>query len=139
MVKRLLVLALVAFILFQGCILNKEGPYGKDSTTYKATLEQESRYTLSQGVYLDEKLVGYLLTFLEVPEGSSATQHYKPGFRYIKDFEFQNLGYILPLGKTYRYDDRDKGILVCQFDLEKNLAYFFGNPSGKVQLHDLGK
>ena len=139
MVKRLLVLALVAFLLFQGCILNKEGPYGKESDTHKANLEQESRYTLSQSIYLDEKLVGYLLTFLEVPEGSSATQHYKPGFRYIKDFDFKNLGYILPLGKTYRYDDRNIGVEVCQWDLEKNLAYFFGNPSGKVKLRDLGK
>ena len=139
MVKRLLVLALVAFLPFQGCILNKEGPYSKESDSQLGSSETDSRYTLTQSVYLDEKLAGYLLTFNEVPKGSSAKQHFAPGFRYIKDLDFKNIGFILPLGTTYRYDDRHKGVEVCQFDLEKNLAYFFGNPSGKVHLRDLGK
>ena len=139
MVKRLLGLTLVSIFLLTGCIINPEGPF--DSDTRDADMarpELDSPYTRTKSVYLDGKKVGYLLTFLEVPEGSASKHNYKPGTNYIKDLDFKNIGFILPLGKTYRYDERQKAVEVCHFDVPKNLAYFFGNPTGLVELRGLG-
>jgi hypothetical protein len=140
MVIRLHGLALVSVILLASCILNPEGPYSTDTgDAGMASPELVSAYTLTQSVYLDGTKMGYLLTFLEVPKGSTSKQLIEPGTRYIKDLDFKNIGFILPHGKTYRYDERQKAVEVCQFNLPKNLAYFFGNPYGQVELRDLGK
>ncbi len=139
MLSRLLLPALFVLtgLAVSGCLLPPEGPFAKEKAPSPPSVEDTSRFTLTEAVFLNGQKVGYTLTFLEVPRGSKEKQQIDAGTVFIKDLDFKNLGFISPLGNTFRYNEQSEGIEVCQFTLEKNLAYFFGAPEGKVELKDI--
>ena len=138
MIMRLSAAALVLSFVFHGCIASAEGPFGdsRRGDMYPSA-ELASSYTRTEAVLLDGVKVGYTLTFLEVPPFVEERQYIQAGTRFINNLNFERLGFITPYGRTYRFDAQGNSHFLHHFDLEKNLAVFFGKPLGKVELKDI--
>ena len=133
--SRLLRFAPIACFLFllAGCILPKEGSYAP-SESKPRPLAEETRKTRTLAVFLDGKPVGYLMTFLDDPAKEGGIPK---DTRFIQNLDFHNLGFISPLGKTFRYGTEGRVIEVCQRSVEQALAVFFESPLAKVELKPL--
>lgn len=133
--------ASVLFMVLSACISNPEGPYSEPGELVEApavSAEHDSSYTRTEAIILNGKKVGYTLLFLDVPPYAEEPQYIQAGTRFIKDLDFENLGFISPYGKTYRFEGNGKKArFLYQHNLEKNLAHFFGKPFGTVELQGL--
>jgi hypothetical protein len=137
--KRFLFSALVGLVVFSGCLFPHEKTYSPQMDRERAVLaERDSTHTLTQAVHLNGKKVGYILTFLEVPVGSEEPEYCPhPDTILIKDLDFNNLGFISPEGTTYRFHKGEASSPLFQHELKKNLAYFFENPMGQVEIVEI--
>jgi hypothetical protein len=129
---------LIPMVLSFGCIVYSEGPYRVEPVEEPAIIvEDEASHTRTKAIVIDGEKQGYLFTYEQVPVGSGLIQYFTPGTAFIKDLDFRNVGFISPNGETFRFDENSQPVKICQFQLIKNLAYFFENPDGQVEVQRL--
>ena len=137
MERRLHPVILVASLLLAACILPSERRYAAHEEEKPPLAEDSASHTLTQAIVIDNEKMGYLLTYLEVPIEVRRPQVAPTNSSFIKDLDFQNIGYITPTGQTFRYVDGVRSEEVCRFETRKNLAVFFGRPMATVELQDI--
>ena len=125
-------------ILFSGCIVHREGPYEvKEAAPYPILTKESAEHGASQAIFVDGRMEGYLLSYHLLHEVSLAPSPPSEPTLFIKGKGFENLGFITPQGKTYRFVDQETAKEVNQFDTLSSLAHFFGNPGARVVLKPL--
>lgn len=135
--RRLYPVLLVASLLFTACILPPEGRYEQPVEPPSKIAEFSASHTLTQTIVVDGDKVGYLFTYQEVPKETGKPQLAPAGTAFIKNLDFNNIGFIDPYGKTFRFLENNNTEVVCQFTTAKNLATFFGLPEAEVELQDI--
>jgi hypothetical protein len=135
--RRLTPLLLVALLLVTACILPPEGRYEQSTEPPSKIAEFTATHTLTQSILIDGEKMGYLFTYNEVPVETGEPQLAPPGTAFIKNLDFQNIGFMDPYGKTFRFLENNRTEAVCQSTTEKNLATFFGLPEATIELQDI--
>jgi hypothetical protein len=141
MVRNKLWFLFIPLLLSLGCLTYSEGPYEAEPAMEEVDepyadiiVEEEASHTRTQAIVIEGERRGYLFTYKQVPVGTDLVQYFSPGTAFIKDLDFRNVGFISPNGETFRFDENNRPVKVCQFQLNKNLAYFFDQPDGRVEL-----
>ncbi len=99
--------------------------------------ERDSSYTTTRSVHVKDAVVGFLVTFDEVPVTESEPAYTEAGSVLIKNPDFETVGFITPRGTIYRYGPGNRPEKVFQGDLIKNLAVFFSYPENQIAVKDV--
>lgn len=138
MLKSSLILAALLCALLAGCASDEPADTCGCKPPLPPLAEQASSYTTTKAVHAEGSVIGYLLIYDEVPVTSDEPRYTPPGTIFIKDLNFNNVGFISPKGQLYRFG---KGDLpekeVHQSSLLKNLAVFFRIPEKEITIEDV--
>ena len=99
--------------------------------------ENASLYTTTRAVYVAGELEGYLLVFDEPPVPTEKPDAVEPGTTFIKNLDFDNVGFITPRGALYRFGPDNDPERIHQGSLEENLALFYRTAKKDIVLKDL--
>jgi len=102
-----------------------------------APASDASAYTTTRAIHVDGQLKGFLCTYEAIPITAGISPKAPAGSTFIKDLEFNNLGFITPKGELWRFGPGNIPEKVHQAGLIENLAVFFGTPERSVSLKDL--
>ncbi len=140
MSKSLLFLAGVLAVCLSGCAADSTDEEAQIITTLISIAplaERDSSYTSTQTVHVGDGVVGYVVTFLEVPITESEQTYTAAGSVLVKNPDFETVGFITPRGSIYRYGPGDHPELVYQGNLVKNLSVFFAAPENEISVKDI--
>lgn len=141
MSKSLLFLAGILAICLSGCATESTDEEAQMLSTTLISIdplaERDSSYTSTQSIHVGDGVVGYVVTFNEVPITESEPAYTAAGSMLIKNTDFETVGFITPRGGIYRYGPGNRPELVFQGNLIKNLSEFFSAPEKEIAVKDI--
>jgi|GEM_PF-7132338 len=140
MSKSLLFLAGILAVSLWGCAAENTDEEAQIITTLISIdplAERDSSYTSTEAVYAGDGVVGYAVTFLEVPITASEETYTAAGSVLVKNTDFETVGFITPRGSIYRYGPGGHPELLYRGNLVKNLSVFFAVPEKDLTVRDM--
>ena len=74
----------------------------------------------------DGKTIGYVVEFYRVPQGIIDRRSSPPGTVLVQDLDLENIGFITPGGRAFRYDARGGAHDMGFAGRDQHVASFFG-------------
>jgi hypothetical protein len=90
-----------------------------------ATAAHDLPSTETYEIRFGDELVGYLVDVKPLPDGQTDTRPFKPGTSLIQDKRFEFLGFISPMGITYKFDAQGEAHKVGFGSRNQSIAAFF--------------
>jgi hypothetical protein len=137
MLKPSLFISGILVFCLAGCAAQEKGPAQAESPEPPAAALHETPYTTVQSIHVGEQLKGYLLSYESIPSHASMNRTIPAGTVFIKDLDFNNLGFITPKGELWRYGEGNIPERIHQSHLNDNLAVFFEVPEKEITLKDI--
>lgn len=141
MSKSLLFLAVILAASLSGCAADSADQQAPILETTLVSVppiaERLSSYTSTQAVHVKGAVVGFLVTFGEVPITDSEPTYTEAGSVLVKNPDFETIGFITPRGAIYRYGPGNRPEMVYQGNLVKNLSMFFGSAENEIAVQDI--
>ena len=138
MLRTTIILAGILLVSLAGCASDGEKCCGKCCSQSACTLaENTATHTTTRGIFIDGGLSGYILVFNEVPVGVDAKQITPARTTFIQNLDFENIGFITPAGKLFRFREAKEPVAVYQGSLEENLAAFYELKNAKIVVRDI--
>ncbi len=138
MLKTTVILAGILLVSLAGCASDGEKRCGKCGSHSSCSLaEDTATYTTTRGIFIDGGLGGYILVFNEIPAGVDEKPATPAGTTFIQNLDFENIGFITPAGKLFRFCKTGEPVAVYQGSLEENLAAFYDLKNAKIVVKDI--
>ena len=131
---------ILSLFFLAGCASQDAGPAAASAGAGRKPAplaENASLYTTTRAIYVKSELKGYLLVFDEPPLPAEKPGGVEPGTAFIKNPDFNNVGFITPRGALYRFGRNNEPERIHQGSLKENLALFFGASRQDIVLKDL--
>jgi hypothetical protein len=110
-----------------GCAANSEAGERNGKTAALAVQPWEiDPYTHTDQIIVDGAVVGYLVTYDALPDGSGIERVFPAGGRRILDTRFEDIGYVSPRGLFGRLGRKGAVDELGHHELNAGLARFFG-------------